>query len=367
MTSGSSSPGAAAVLVLTRDDDLLAQLQRLAAAAGAPLDVVADPAEARTAWPGAPVVLVGPDALSLLAETSPTRRNGVHVVSLAEAPEGLFRTALALGVETVLELPAAEAWLVDTLADSADGPVRGGSVVGVVGGCGGAGATTFATALAAAAVHGLAGVAEGRPVTLVDADPLGPGIEHLAGLDGAGYDGAGYDGARWARLLESTGRLGSRSLLTSLPRRGALAVLAWGPGPRAALRPDVVREVVRAARRGSALVVVDLPRYPDAATEELLHSCHDVVLVTTLSLPAVAAAAQVAAQLLPHVPRAHLVARGPVSALDPEDVAAALGVPLAAAMPDQRRLDESVEAGLLLRARRGPLARAARATLEVLG
>jgi secretion/DNA translocation related CpaE-like protein len=360
MTSAANAPGSPAVLVLTRDGALLGELRRLAAAAGALLDVVADPAEARSTWALAPAVLVGAEVLAALAETAPTRREQVHVVAHEPVPDALFRTALAVGAETVVELPAAETWLVETLTDTVDGALHRGGVVGVVGGCGGAGATTFAAALAAVAARDLPGASDVRPVVLVDADPLGPGIEQVTGLDD-------LDGARWGPLLESTGRLGSRSLLTALPRRDGLAVLGWGSGPRPGLDEGVAREVLNAAQRGSALVVLDLPRCLDPATVELLRCCDDLVLVTTLTLPAVTSTAQVAARALRLVPRAHLVARGPTSALDPEEVATALGLPLAAVMSDQRRLAESVEIGLgPLHARRGPLARAARSTLEVL-
>jgi secretion/DNA translocation related CpaE-like protein len=347
------------VLVVTRDATLAAELHRLAAAAGAVLQVVADHADSRS-WSTAPVVLVGADALGPLAAASTLRKGGVQVVAQGPLPDELFRAALEVGAEDVVELPAAETWLVEALTDVADGAAGRANVVCVVGGCGGAGATTFAAALAgvaASASTGQAGASDVRPVTLVDADPLGPGIEQVAGLDDVG-------GARWGSLLESAGRLGSRSLRAALPQRDGLAVLGWGPGARVGLEAPVVREVVSAAQRGSALVVVDLPRHPDAAALELLRRCDHLLLVTALTLPAVASAAQVAARMLPIVPQGHLVTRGSASVLDPDEIACALGMPVAAAMPDQRRLVEAVELGLgPIHARRGPLARAARAVL----
>lgn len=346
-------------LVLTRDPVLAAELHRLAAAAGADLFVVGDAADARSAWSLAPVVLVGADALGALAATAPVRRDRVHVVAQGALRDGLFRAALAVGAESVVELPAAETWLVETLTDTTDGAAGRANVVGVIGGCGGAGATTFACALAAAAAEDPSSLV--RPVTLVDADLLGPGVEQVAGLDDA-------EGARWRELLESAGRLGSRSLLAALPKREGTAVLGWGAGARVGLDPHVVREVVSAAQRGSSLVVVDLPRHSDPVTDEVLRRCDHLVVVTALTLTAVASAAQLVARVLPVVPRGHLVARGPASALDPDEVAEALGVPLAAVMPDQRRLAEAVELGLgPLRSTRGPLARAARATLDHIG
>jgi secretion/DNA translocation related CpaE-like protein len=342
----SSSP-----LLVSQDDRLVADLQRLAAAAGTALDVAAEPAAVLASWPVAPVVLVGADQVTVLAGSRPARRDRVHVVSSGPLPDGLFRGALALGAEGVVELPAGDAWLVETLTDSVDGAAREGRVVTVLGGSGGVGATMFAAALATV------GAADGHPVTLVDADPLGAGVERVVGLDDT-------SGAGWESLVESTGRFGSRSLRGALPQRDALAVLGWGAGARIAPGPETAREVISAARRGSGLVVVDAPRHLTPMATEILVRSDQAVVVTGLTLPAVAAAARVVAAVRPVVPAVHLVARGPASALDPTDVARALKLPLAAAMRDQRRLDEAVDLGLgPVRARRGPLARAARCVL----
>ncbi|HLN76312.1 MAG TPA: septum site-determining protein Ssd [Nocardioidaceae bacterium] len=340
-----------APLLVTGDAALASELQRLAAAAGTSLEVLSEAADARARWQAAPVVLVGPDALTSLTVTPPVRRGHVHVVSLQQPPDGVFRAALEIGAENVVELPGADAWLVETLTDVTDGPLGSGRVVAVVGGCGGAGATTFAAALATAAASDV------HPVTLLDADPLGSGIERIAGLDE-------LEGSRWGSLLQSAGRLGSRSLRAALPRRDGLAVLGWGTGGRTDLDAHVVREVVSAARRGSVLVVADVPRYPDPAVSELLFRSDHLVVVCPLTLSAVAATARMLGRVLPLVPDVHLVTRGPSTALDPVEVSDALGLPLAATMVDQRRLDESVELGLgPLRSRRGPLARAVRSTL----
>ncbi|HEU4513151.1 MAG TPA: septum site-determining protein Ssd [Nocardioidaceae bacterium] len=346
--------GVDAPVVVTRDTGLVGDLHRLAAAAGTSLDVVADVLTARARWAAAPVVLVGADMVGDLAETAPHRRERVHVVARGALPDTLFRAALAVGAENVVELPSAEAWLVEALTDTADGPAGRAVVVGVVGGCGGAGATTFATALAMAAASVV------PAVTLVDADPLGAGIERVAGIE--------EPGSAWGSLLESAGRLGSRSLRASLPRRDGLAVLGWGQEPRGELDPHVVREVASAAQRGSDVVVVDLPRYVDPATSELMVRCDHAVVVAPLQLAALAATGRVVASVAPLVPNALLVTRGPVSAIEPVDVAAALGLPLGAAMRDQRHVEEAVELGLgPVRRSRGQLARAARTVLDRVG
>ena len=341
-------------LLVTRDEALLDDLLRLAAAAGAVLDVAHDSGAARTGWATAPVVLVGADAVASLAATSPLRRERVHVVGHGPAPDDLYRAALAVGADTVAELPAAETWLVETLTDVVDGTSGRAVTLAVVGGSGGAGATTFAAALARTAASA------SRPATLVDADPLGGGIERVIGLDAP-------DGVGWGSLRGSTGRFGSRSLRAALPQVDGLAVLGWGASPRGGLDPGVVREVVSALQRGNETVVLDVPRYPDAATGEVLTRCDHVLVVTTLTLPGVAASGLAAAAVAPYARQVHLVARRGPAALDPDDVARTLGLPLVAVMAGQRRLAEAVDLGLgPVHARRGPLARAARTTLAAL-
>lgn len=337
-------------LLVTRDAGLRDDVHRLAAASGTALDVAHDLDEARPTWPHAPVVLVGADAVDPRAEPSPLRRDRLLVLSRGPAPDALFRGALALGAEAVVELPTAETWLVETLTDCADGARGKADLVAVVGATGGAGASTFAVALA------LAATSDTDPVTLVDADPLGCGLDLVAGLESV-------DGARWGSLMESAGRLGSRSLRAALPARGGLALLAWGPGPRTTLDASVVREVLSAASRGSALVVVDVPRYVDPVTAEVLARSDHLVLVGGQSMTAVAAAARMVPRLTTMVPRTLLVVRGEAG-VGAEEMARTLALPLVAVMRDQHRLTETVELGLgPVRSRRGPLARAARAVL----
>lgn len=353
--SGMSSP---APLLLTDDPVLADDLHRLAAAAGTAVAVVPPSPGALPDWIRAPLVLVGADALPDLVGCAPTRRDRVHVVTRARVADAAFRDALSVGAESVLELPAAESWLVHALADSTDGPVLPAPVVAVVGGVGGVGASTFAAALASCGARGAGG--HDLPVVLVDLDRLGGGLERIVGL-------APGEGAHWARLSESAGRLGSRSLVSALPGRERLAVLGWGGGARPRLGPSVAREALSAARRAGGLVVVDLPRFPDEATGEVVARCDDLVVLTEGHVPAVAACAQVLAGLGP-VARLHLVVRRRgAGGAPPEEVARALGVPLRAVLGHQRGLTESVGLGLgPVPSRRGPLVRAARAVLGAL-
>jgi secretion/DNA translocation related CpaE-like protein len=339
-------------LLVTADERLLDDILRLAAAAGVNLDVAHDSVSALRGWPAASLVLVGSDQAAPVAARLPPRRAEVHVVGRSPVGDGLFRDAVALGARDVVELPAAEGWLVELLTDVSDGGVRTACTVGVVGGSGGAGATTFACALAvvAAATRG--------PALLVDLDPFGPGVDRVVGLDDAG-------GIGWDALLDSQGRFGSRSLRAALPQRDGLAVLTWEAGPARPPGPEQVREVLSAARRGNDVVVLDLPRSVDEVTAEAVGRCDHVVVVVGPTVPAVASAARVVASVRDHNGNVTTVVRQMPSGPAAEQVAAIVGLPLAATVGRQRRLSEHVDLGLgPVHARRGPLARAARQVLD---
>lgn len=345
------SMDASPALLVSADPLLVADVQRLSAAAGVVPEVVRDPAQALRWWSAAPVVLVGADHAGVLAASSPPRRSRVFVLGRTPLPDALFRDALGVGAETVAGLPESETWLVELLTDVGDGSATPGVTIGVLGGSGGAGATVFAAALAQSA-------AELGPTLLVDADPIGAGIDRVLGLEAS-------EGIRWDSMLQTTGRLSSRSLREALPRSGQLAVLTWPTDRPASLQAFAMREVLSAGRRGFSAVVVDLPRHHDVVVEETISRCDHVVLVSTLTVPAVTSAARVAGRLPEHSPARHLVTRGNRSGVTPESVSRLLRMPLLATMGDQRGLDEAINLGAgPARSRRGTLARAARACVS---
>lgn len=339
-------------LLLTDDDVLRGDVLRLAAAAGVVPEVARESAGALTTWASASVVLVGADRAADMARMRPPRRAGVHVLGAEPLSDEVFRDALGCGAESVAELPRSETWLVELLTDAGDGAARPGVLIGVLGGTGGAGATMFAAALGQEA-------ARRGPALVVDADVQGPGIDRVLGMED-------LDGIRWDALMQATGRLSARSLRDSLPTRRRLAVLGWSADRPRGLPPFAVREVLSAATRGFDVVVVDVPRHPDPVNDEILARCDRVVLLSTLTVPGVAAATRTVGRLPAVVPR-QLVTRGPASGVSPEEVARVLRVPLLLAMRDQRGLDEAVNLGAgPTRSGRGVLARAARTACDTL-
>lgn len=117
----------------------------------------------------------------------------------------VWRRAVEIGAEYVLRLPDSEGWLVDQIANAAEGVGRPALTVGVMGGRGGSGASTLACALAVSAAR------SGRRTMLIDADPLGGGIDVLLGGERA-------EGMRWPDFAQSKGRLGAEPLRTRCPR-----------------------------------------------------------------------------------------------------------------------------------------------------
>jgi secretion/DNA translocation related CpaE-like protein len=340
-------------LVVTADPGRLDALLRLAAAAGVTPDVAPDPAAARRLWTAASLVLLADDVAAAVAATAPPRRPGVLVVGRMSGRVADWQQAVAVGAEQVLVLPDDETALIGRLADTVDAHGAPAFTAAVLGGCGGAGASTFAAAL------GTAAAALGLQALLLDADPLGGGLDLVLGSESV-------PGVRWPDLMGTSGRVSARSLRDALPRVGTLSVLSWDRGDATSAPPAVLREVLAAGRRGHDVVVVDLPRWLDPTGEEALAIADIAYLVVPGEVRAVAAAARVAARLAPVTSRVELVVRGPGPAgLDGPLVSDSLDLPLALEMRPERGLEAALDTGEgLWRRRRGPLARGCRRLLE---
>lgn len=334
-------------LLVSDAPDLIEDVARLAASAGVELEVCPHPELLGAGWTAAPVVLIAADLAESTRAAGLGRRSNLIVIGADPADTDIWRRAVGLGAEHVVFLPDAETWLVDRLADVAESRQRpAAAVLGVVAGRGGGGATTLSVAL------GLAGTRRRWRTILVDADPLGGGIDLALGAEETA-------GLRWGDLAGTAGRVSAQALVDALPHVRELAMLSWDRGELSRLPSLAVHSILSAAQRGSDLVVVDLPRSLDDAGRAAVERCTTVLLLVPAEVRATAAAARVAAGLSVLCPDVRLVVRGPApGGLDAAAVAAALALPLAGWLRPEPGLATGFERGEPPGWRsRGPLAR----------
>ena len=330
-------------LLVTADEPALDELLRLCATAGVVPDVVPDVGAATRAWDAAPLVVVGDDAARRAGRRMP-RREGVVLLGGDLDDAGVWVRAVEVGAEHVVFLPDAETWLVARLAEAAEPPARLGQVVAVLGGRGGAGATTLACALA------VTGARTGRRAVLVDADPLGGGVDLVFG-------GEDEPGLRWPDLAGTRGRVPGGALTDALPRLQDVAVLSWDRGDARELPAEALQAVLSAGRRAADLVVVDLPRADGDLVRSALDAATTALLVVPAEVRAAAAASRVAGAVAGLCDDLRVVVRGPSPAgLDAAAVAGALGLPLAGELEPEPALARALERGEPpARRGRGPL------------
>jgi len=334
---------AADVLAVTGDPVLAERLAGIAAAAGV-LIRTSRAAPAGAAWASARLVLVGRDALADLPPGRAPGGPGVVVVATAPVPQDVWRLALAVGAEQVTTLPDGEGWLVERILDATD-PAAPAPVVGVVGGRGGGGASVLAAALAVTAA------ASGRRPVLLDADPLGGGLDLLLGAERE-------PGLRWPDLATARGRLRPGHLASGLPCVDGVRLLSWDRSEVADAPADAMAAVLSSAVRDSDLVVVDLPRALGSAAEAAASACRLGLVVVPAEVRAAAAARRVVAALEHRIDDLRLVVRGPApTGLPAEVVADALRLPLAGELRAEPGLAAVLDRGEIAALRtRGPLA-----------
>jgi secretion/DNA translocation related CpaE-like protein len=342
-------------LLVTDDAHLLDEVLNLAADAGVDIDVAPDPVAARARYRSAPFVLVGAELAEACARADLTRSDGVIMVAAPDRPEPPWDAAERLGAHHVAVLPAAASWLRNQFA-TLTGDCASGQVVAVIGGRGGAGASVLAAGLAITASR------SGLRTLLIDGDPLGGGLDLLLGLEG-------MEGLRWPDLADTAGSVSAPALVEALPRRGELAVLSCERTDGSTLSTDAMATAINTGRRGSDLVVVDLPRRFDDVTVTAIGSADRVLLVVPAELRACAAAARVASTLLMLSESVAVVVRGPAPGhLKAREVASALGLPLAGMLRSEPAMARDVEQGRPPAGNGvGPLANLCRQMLAQLG
>lgn len=337
--------------VLTSDEELLDRLLTTLAAVGLEPRVVSDPGAVRGQWREATVVLVGGDCAEQLAALGLPRRRDLFVVGDDADRDLLCRWSVPLGA-AVASLPSAESWFTAALGDAAGTGAGAGRLVAVVGGSGGVGASTCAAALATTAA------ASGRRSVLVDADPLGGGLDLLMGAEH-------IEGWRWPQLARASGHLGDLSGL--LPQVDGIDLLASGRGgpPTSWLTPGPLLAVLRSTARSHDLTVLDLPRWLSGVEQEATVTADLVLVLVRADLRGLAAARELAGRLPDQETQVLLRGRRG-AAVGPELVEQTLGWPVVATVADESAVRAATERGEPPARSRSALAKVCRWVLEQL-
>lgn len=313
------------VVVATQDARVRDAAEAAAASLGRVVSVVGDPAGALAAWPHAEALLIGADLAPDVAAAQPRRRARVYLLGFADADPAAWSVPLGAGV---IPLPHGSMLLTDVLSGPA---AAAGVVVTVVGGSGGVGASTLAVGLA------LESVRQGRSAALVDLDEVGGGLDLLLGAERT-------PGWRWPRLLGARGEVGDvRGLL---PHGGGVPFVAMGRGESIPPLPgDAVVAVMGTLARHHDLVVVDAGRTPTTVVRHTVQTA-DVVLLLSSGDARGVAAAVATRERFAWTGGSVVVRAGPGGAA-PEAVASAVGLPLLAVVPRDRRLPGAAAEGLM--------------------
>ena len=316
----------ASPLICTADDAYLDRGVQWCSAVGVTPEVAHDAGAAVRLWSEAPFVLVGADLAAPLVRTGVRRRPRVFV--LADSVVAPWESALALGAEDVLPWDDTGRAL-EALTGAVDGKGEG-CLISVVGGTGGAGASTIAGGLALLAGR------RGLRALLLDADPLGGGLDLLMGIEHA-------PGIRWDAVTAKDGPMTARALADVLPAGDGVWTLSFG---RERTVPPPLANLVAAGMRGFDVVVADVARHCERWTAEVLAQSVVTVVVVPEDVRGVSATRALLHELRDRTSALVAVTSARRPGLRRETVAEALGVPVVGRLRFDPRLRASIDHGV---------------------
>jgi secretion/DNA translocation related CpaE-like protein len=317
------------LLLVTADSRIINIVRAIVDPLGIDVRVVESPLISREIWDSSEFVLVGSDLAGECVENLAPRRAHLIVVHVNEQSEigvlaqpnferDIWRHAVALGAENVLELPAASFWLVDALSPFvAPEPIngfKGSNVISVIGGSGGAGASTFAVNLAAIART------QGMSSVVIDLDQFGGGIDLILGAEE-------ITGTRWPDIDPGAGRIAEDTLSAALPKVNGVSFLSQSRTASGAVTTEVVAAVVDAARRAFDLVVLDLPREHSECNDLLIGQSLVTCVITRNHVRSIAASISVSQLVRKLGQQTRFVLISDSKGLGLPDVCGALGDP----------------------------------------
>ena len=347
MTAMDSRPDGRRPLLISSSLRLIDDVVRLASSAALEVQVAPDLATAARHWLGAPLVIIGSDITG--TGELPGKRARVIVVDSGDGEDGdvdtarqrdMWRFAVEVGAEHVVELPDGERWLLESFRECAEGPIRNGRVTAVLGGTGGVGTSTFTVNLAVTANR------RGKRSLVVDADPWGGGLDLVVGAEE-------MTGARWSDLRQVSGHLPGGHLDAALLRIGEVSVLSCSRDDdlanysSAAIDTATMSSVLAAGRRSHDHVFVDCSRCSDDLLASILGESDGAVLLAGDHVRATAAAARRFSWLKGKVSPLVVVQASSPRGIGRNDIEHALGVDLAAVVPHVPSMTSRADEGEL--------------------
>ena len=307
--------------LVSADPRLINLAQASAAAVGAPLSVVSDPASIGTVWRTPSPLLIGSDQIREIVARALPPRDHVYLVGQADSYEDLCRWSAPLGA-LVIQLPDGNKWLSRVIMGRAAG-TDSGTVVALVSGSGGTGASTLCVGLALAAVR------DSRSVALVDCDAMGGGIDLILGAENT-------PGWRWDKLRNAVGQIAD--ITPMLPTVEGITVVSMERSDPVPIPGDALEAVVDCLARTHDLVLVDRGRGEAQPT-----GIRRTVVVTNQTVRGVAATRARAKTL--DTSACGLVVRKPGS-VSASDAAAAVDIPLICVLPSVADLAQLADRGI---------------------
>lgn len=327
--------------MISQDAQLADEVRRLCALAGQPLRLTGQAHEVGPVCRSASLVIVDSREAELVRDRMPSPDQDLVVVTDDVTRIATWEAAVRLRARRVFSLPADSSALLETLALATEPSGSPGPLIAVVGGRGGVGASTLSVALAWA-------VGQSQPVTLLDLDAAGGGLDIALGLERA-------DGLRWPQLRGTSGVVTAAALREHLPSVGHVAVLSMSRGDAdldITPMPDraTVSTVLDAGRRGGGVVVADLPRWPSQVRDAVIAECTALVFVVPADVRGVAAATSGLPRLRALCDDLRLVIRTEArSRLRDRDVVAALALDHLATTRHESDVTAAIDRGELVR------------------
>lgn len=326
------------VLAVTTDVGLMDDIRRLVMASAQEVHCANSVGEAQSRWAEASLIFLGSDQVSAVRSAAMPQREKLVVVAQAGSTDTIYREAMSVGAEQVVQLPDDESWVTDHLAqiDAEEG--RRGLVVAVIGGSGGVGCTSFVAACAMAARS------LGKSPVVVDLDSVGCGLDVVLGGDEP------QPGVRWSELYRVSGRVPGKSLVDGLPRVGEIPVLSWGETQPQLPSREALGIVLDSLKTSFDVVLVDLPRASQDIAKVVMSRAQVVSFLARSGVIGGLAAKRAAEWILESHSTVDLLVRpragGDPTGSDIRDLGELLGIDPLLIVPDCKEVEIELEAGL---------------------